>query len=236
MRPTKENFDEWNETNAIKYDLDKFYNHPNRLFRYIENKRIKTLIEVAEIGNESTVLDLGCGAGHILEKISCGILTGIDASETQIKRAAAKLRDSIVLIRAHGENLPFEDGHFDRVICSEVLEHVLEPEILLNEMNRILKVDGIISLSIPNEKLIILTKKILLRIGLKRILIPKGSGWDLAAKNNLDEWHLHEFSLKLIQQLLAGLFLTEELRKIPSAVFPYRYVLKLRKITSNQRN
>ena len=41
MRPTEESFEKWNEEHAKKHDLDKFYNHPNFIFRYIEIKRIK---------------------------------------------------------------------------------------------------------------------------------------------------------------------------------------------------
>jgi 2-polyprenyl-3-methyl-5-hydroxy-6-metoxy-1,4-benzoquinol methylase len=229
MRPTARNFEEWNEANAVKFDLDGFYNHPNRFFRYIENKRIQTLIGFSGIEDNHEVLDLGCGGGHILERIDRGILTGIDASETQIKRAKLRLRKDIILIRAAGEHIPFEDRHFDRIICSEVLEHVLEPEAILREIERVLKDDGIISLSIPNEKLIIFTKGILLKLGLKRVLKPAGSTWDMAVRNNLEEWHLHEYSLKAIRQQVSELFRIEDLLKIPSPAFPYRYVLKLRK-------
>lgn len=45
-------------------------------------------------------------------------------------------------------------------------------------------VDGIISLSIPNEKLIIFTKRPLLNTDFRRVLEPKDSEWDLASKNN----------------------------------------------------
>ncbi len=49
MKPTKETFEKWNEELAAKHDLDKFYNHPNFAFRYIEQKRIRKLIELADI-------------------------------------------------------------------------------------------------------------------------------------------------------------------------------------------
>ncbi len=165
MKPAKHNFEAWNEELAAKYDLDKFYNHPNRFFRYIESKRIQTLIGFAGIKETHRVLDLGCGAGHILERINQGQLTGIDLSKTQIERAKHRLRPGIELIKAPGEHIPFEDKHFDRILCSEVLEHVLEPEVVLKEMDRVLKDDGVISLSIPNENLIILTKRILFSLG-----------------------------------------------------------------------
>ena len=96
-------------------------------------------------------------------------------------------------------------------------------------MKRILKDDGVLSLSIPNENLINLAKKILITLGLKRIIEPKKSGWDLASKDNLDEWHLHEFNLKLIKKYIKNIFEIEKISSIPFFFIPFRYVLKLRK-------
>ncbi|HRE12225.1 MAG TPA: class I SAM-dependent methyltransferase, partial [Ignavibacteria bacterium] len=134
MRPQPGEFKKWNEEHAIKHDLDKFYNHPNRLFRFIENKRIRVLITEADIRPDDNVLEVGCGAGHILERINCGRLTGIDISPVQIQRAKARLGSKAKLIEAEGERLPFPDQSFERILCTEVFEHVLEPEKLLIEM------------------------------------------------------------------------------------------------------
>ncbi|MEO8513645.1 MAG: class I SAM-dependent methyltransferase [Ignavibacteria bacterium] len=229
MKPSPEDFYEWNEAHAVKHDLDKFYNHPNRLFRYIENKRIRILIEQAEIESTSDVLEVGCGAGHILERITKGKLTGVDISPVQIARASKRLAGKAELILAKAEELPFAERSFDRVLCTEVFEHVLEPELVLMEMKRVLKDDGIISLSIPNEKLIILTKNILLKSGLRRVLEPKDSQWDLASKNNLDEWHIHEYGLKLIKEQAVKYFKILNIIRVPFYFLPYRYVLKLSK-------
>lgn len=229
MRPSPAEFEKWNEEHAIKHDLDKFYNHPNRLFRFIENKRINILLQEADIHAGDSVLEVGCGAGHILEKIIPGNLTGIDISSVQIERAKNRLGNKAKLMVAKGENLPFSDKTFDRIICTEVFEHVLQPELILLEMKRVLRDDGIISLSVPNEKLIIFTKKILLNCGLRRVLEPKESQWDLAAKNNLDEWHIHEYGLKLIKEQSIKLFRILTVKRIPFSVVPFRYVLKLSK-------
>ncbi len=227
MRPTTETFEKWNEEHAKKHDLDKFYNHPNPLFRYIENKRIRKLIELAEINDDDKLLEVGCGAGHILERIHNGKLYGIDISEIQIERAKARLGNRAELKKAPGESIPYEDKLFNKILCSEVIEHVLDPIPLLNEMKRVLKDDGILSLSIPNENLINFTKKSLRALGLRKILEPKKSGWDLTAKNNLDEWHLHEYNLELIKKHVSGIFNIVKIVRIPNSLVPFRYVLKL---------
>lgn len=229
MKPTIETFEEWNEVHAIKHDLDKFYNHPNPIFRYIENKRIKKLIQLAEIKPSDKVLEVGCGAGHILERIPEGKLYGIDISEIQIKRAKERLGDKVELKKSAGEVIPYEDKFFDKLLCSEVIEHVLEPVPLLKEMKRVLKDNGLLSLSIPNENLINSTKKLLKNLGLTRLIAPKKSGWDLASKNNLDEWHLTEYNLDLIKEHVSGIWDIAEIAKIPNALVPFRYVLKLKK-------
>ncbi len=227
MRPLPGDFEKWNEEHAIKHDLDKFYNHPNRLFRFIENKRIKVLIQEADIRDSDSVLEIGCGAGHILERIPNGRLTGIDISPVQISRAEKRLGNKARLMVAKGENLPFEDKFFDRILCTEVFEHVLEPDAIIAEMMRVLKDNGIISLSIPNENLIMFTKNVLLNSGFRRVLEPKESRWDLAAKNNLDEWHIHNYSLKLIKKQVNKFFDISSIHRIPYFFIPFRYVLKL---------
>ncbi|MBK6506281.1 MAG: methyltransferase domain-containing protein [Ignavibacteria bacterium] len=232
MKPTKENFEQWNEELAEKHDLDKFYNHPNFAFRYIEQKRISKLIELAEIKSTDKVLEVGCGAGHILEQIKMGELYGIDISDIQIQRAMKRLGSKVKLSKAPGEKIPFEDKFFDKILCSEVVEHVLDPREVLKEMSRVLKDDGILSLSIPNEDVINSTKKFLKKTGLIKLIDNKKDteGWELAAKDNLDEWHLHSFSLALAEKFSSGIFKTTGISKIPNAVFPARYVIQYKKI------
>ncbi|WP_082647704.1 class I SAM-dependent methyltransferase [Lysobacter antibioticus] len=50
---------------------------------------------------------------------------------------------------ADAANLPFADGTFDAVICLEVLEHVRNPQGVLDEIGRVLRADGVVWLSMP---------------------------------------------------------------------------------------
>src|SRR5437016_14290780 len=161
MKPTAETFEQWNEVHALKHDLDKFYNHPNRLFRYIENKMVSTLIKFAEIKEDNLVLEVGCGAGNILERISKGILYGVDISSIQIERAKKRLGGKATIIKCPGESLPFDDKYFDRILCTEVFEHVFDPHPVLMELHRTLKDNSIVYLSVPNKSCIYLSENIL---------------------------------------------------------------------------
>ena len=50
-----------------------------------------------------------------------------------------------------GNNLPFEDNFFDRIIISHCLEHINKPEEFLFEMMSKLKEGGVLSISLPTD-------------------------------------------------------------------------------------
>lgn len=47
------------------------------------------------------------------------------------------------------DRIPFEDNHFDGIICNAVLEHVKDPDAVLHEFHRVLKSGGLLYLCIP---------------------------------------------------------------------------------------
>jgi SAM-dependent methyltransferase len=49
------------------------------------------------------------------------------------------------------QRLPFADGSFDLIWCSEVIEHLHEPEFALQELRRVTKVGGLLVLTTPNS-------------------------------------------------------------------------------------
>ncbi len=108
------------------------------------------------------VIDLGCGTGrHVLElcRRDCDII-GADISrhDLRVARYLCEImrREGTVRARVHwmqtaGERLPFADGAFDRVICTETLEHVDDDSVLARELNRVLAPGGILAVSVPDE-------------------------------------------------------------------------------------
>ncbi|MEE9456805.1 MAG: class I SAM-dependent methyltransferase [bacterium] len=86
------------------------------------------------------ILDAGAGYGTwrtVLEK--CGHVVGVDISRQGDADAAADLK-----------KLPFRDGAFDAVFCSQVIEHEREPAALLAELRRVVKRDGTLVLTAPH--------------------------------------------------------------------------------------
>ena len=76
-----------------------------------------------------------------------------DTSESCLKRAAHlyKPGDNVFLAKTHAENLPVKDESIDKLLCSEVLEHVLDDSVLLRELRRVLKPNGRLLLEVPLE-------------------------------------------------------------------------------------
>ncbi len=115
-----------------------------------------------EIRPTDRIIDLGCGTGrHVLElaKTPSNVI-GADISRHDLRIGRFLLeimrRDGDVKARVHwlqtaGERLPFVDGAFDRVICTETLEHVDDDAVLARELVRVLKPGGILAVSVPDE-------------------------------------------------------------------------------------
>ena len=120
--------------------------------------------------------------------------------------------------------LPFRDGAFDRVYCSEVLEHVLDPESVIREMHRVLAPGGIAVISVPNEVLINRIKRILFGLPLGSRLV---AGEYRMSRAMDEEWHLHAFGRARLEQALAGRFGIETLVGVPSRLMPLRLVARL---------
>ena len=63
-------FREWNESMIKKYDPDAFHHHSNPFIRFIEKKRVKMMIDLLNIHDDDHVLEIGSGAGNVIEKAS----------------------------------------------------------------------------------------------------------------------------------------------------------------------
>lgn len=98
----------------------------------------------------NTILDLGCGEGSRLNKLSGrSSMVGVDFSQTAIE-LAKKNYPRINFIKADLEKIPLKDNSFDLVYSAFVLEHLTNPETVLHEAIRLVKNNGKIVLIAPN--------------------------------------------------------------------------------------
>lgn len=118
-------------------------------------RRAKRIIEESNPQKGEKILDLGCGTGYYLFLLSSLpvylSLTGLDNDKKALDEARVTLKGKkIKFIQGDSHNLPFKNNTFDKVVCSEVLEHLDNDEKTLKEIFRILKPDGVAVFSVPS--------------------------------------------------------------------------------------
>jgi len=223
-------FKEWNERMVKKYDPDAFHHHSNPLIRFVEHRRVNTIVKLMDIHKEACVLEIGCGAGNVIEKINSGKLFGVDISRSILNKGKMKLNKKVHLFQGDAQNLPCKDEVFKQVICSEVLEHLLSPSEALHEMARILEPRGVGVISVPNELWINRIKSILVELRIFRWFVNRRGEYKEMPERMEDEWHLHALPLKQWLSLFKQCFIVTRLRRIPFPWLPLRYVIRLEKL------
>jgi SAM-dependent methyltransferase len=95
---------------------------------------------------KGTLLDLGCGSQPYRQYLK-GVAryVGLDYPSTR-ECLATPVRAEVL---GDARTLPFADQSFDGVLCSQVLEHVDQPDAVVGEMSRILKSGGVGLISVP---------------------------------------------------------------------------------------
>ena len=97
-------------------------------------------------------LDLGCGDGAVSASIRATRLTVADVSAVALTRARAKLPEATAVELEPDARLPFGDGSFDLVVCTETLEHVRDVQLLLSEVRRVLEPRGRLAITTPRHR------------------------------------------------------------------------------------
>lgn len=224
----EEDFARWNEEMSIRDNPDLHHNHPCCLMRRLERMRTDRILKYLGVRNSEHILDVGCGAGNMLGCIHTGSLYGIDLSSFLLELAAKRLGTRANLQKANAEAIPFDDNTFDKVFCSEVLEHTLRPQRVIDEMHRVLKTDGICAISFPNEAFTLYIKKLLGKVGIAHVLFGQHAA--ASACSGVDHWHLHVFSRAVFAGIIAGKFKITDWSAIPTTLLPIKYIARLRKI------
>lgn len=133
-------------------ELKDFYESKIWEFHKIANPyeliRLQNLLEFLTPKSTDVVLDAGCGGGaytKILPKTST--IIALDLSKGAIKNAKENLQSAnIFFIVADVGHLPLKDGSLSKIVCVDVIEHIVNVEKCLREMARVLKPFGKISI------------------------------------------------------------------------------------------
>jgi len=116
----------------------------------IHTYKLKLLEIAAPSLANSSILDVGCGTGQMAQRLNAlgAQVVGVDFSLNGLRHAAAY---AAALQTNLDQSLPFANEQFDAVWCTEVIEHVISPLHLLQELHRILRPGGRLFLTTPNS-------------------------------------------------------------------------------------
>jgi ubiquinone/menaquinone biosynthesis C-methylase UbiE len=98
-------------------------------------------------------LDAGCGDGRYLEALAAELparRAGMDIAERILETARGRVDAD--LRRGNLEAIPFADAEFELVLCSQVIEHVLDADRAVAELHRVLRPGGTLVISTDNER------------------------------------------------------------------------------------
>lgn len=159
------------------------------------DRELRRTFGLANIGPGDRVLDVGCGEGDLTADLAAGSggahVVGVEVAEAAVRRARARHPELDVRAVPIDGPLPFEDGSFDVVWSSEVIEHVADTARWLSEVRRVLVPGGRLLLTTPSHG------RLRLAIGgLERYSEPLGD-------------HLHLYTARSLRELLTGFHFDE---------------------------
>jgi len=134
--------------------MDELYNSPNLAVRFVHRNRLKSIAAELPSGRVLKILDAGCGEGHWLEaareRAPGNDYYGFDVIKVAVN--SAKERCPFAKIQLGDiAAMPAPDNFFDVIVCTEVLEHIIDYESAVKEMKRVLRPSGFLILTFPNE-------------------------------------------------------------------------------------
>lgn len=141
-----------------KHRAQRFYRYFSKVYDYVNplfysNEMREKVIELAEIDDDDTVLEVGCGTGFttvgIAKTVPQNKIFCIDLSKEQIKKARKKLSANFIL--GDAENLPFKDKTFDAAISAGSIEYWPNPLRGIMEMVRVTKKGGRVVILAPRR-------------------------------------------------------------------------------------
>lgn len=193
--------------------------------RYFEGARDDFVNELP-VNLDAKILEIGCSNGNTgalaLSKNKCGSYTGVELHEAAALNAKEKITQVIVGDIEKIE-LPFEDNEFDVLVLSEVLEHLVDPWMVLHKLNRYMKPGSIVLASSPN-------------VSHYRIILMLLRGeWNLKDDGIMDRTHLRWFTPETFEKMFddAGY---KVLRVEPLSPFKWQVKLQLALLLGNGKH
>jgi len=142
--------DEHGKINAAKWDkrAETYDQKRFDFMRFIQ----KRTVDLIGLKPGMALLDVGCGTGWATRYVASlaagqGRFCGIDISPGMIERAEAQSTEGTEFRLGNSEQLPYTDGSFDRIICTNSFHHYRDPLKATQEFSRVLKIGGMLYLT-----------------------------------------------------------------------------------------
>jgi len=119
--------------------------------------RLRVGMKLADLKFEDEVLDLGCSYGYLESLVlseMCHSVIGVDIDKEAIRLAKRKCKgfsNTHFIVVDIEKGLPFRSEIFKKVLFLDVLEHLKDDETILKEINRVLKKNGVLIISVPHK-------------------------------------------------------------------------------------
>jgi SAM-dependent methyltransferase len=212
-----------NDRLARDHDIDAYYADSSLPIRLIERKRLRIIRELVNARASDRILEVGCGGGHVLAQFPEAELTGVDVSGIMLEKARQNLRGyRVTLHKGELSTLDLAPHSFDAVVCTEVLEHVVDPKSVLDGIQRMVKPGGRVVITFPNDHLIDGIKSGVRSMRLDRLPPLRRVDW------GGDHFHLHKWTIPEMRLLLSGYFVVDAERFAPNRLMPIRCCFRCR--------
>ena len=146
----------WNKKREVRLRYDAEADGYDEL--YTDEQRMKYELALRRIAyaGADRILDCGCGTGVFLEKVvgSVQFAVGVDLSPKMLERAKLRLGQipNVDLVCADIDSLPFSEATFGQVFMFTVLPSDTDWDNAISEAMRVLRTDGIMTLSILKKE------------------------------------------------------------------------------------
>lgn len=131
--------------------ISKFDHPAVALFRSIELKAISELVKKIEFTGKS--LDIGCGDGDITAMIFDRAFDyGLDNGEVDAYKTAVTNKRYSKFLFESAENMSLRDNTINFAFCNSVIEHIPNNDLVLKEVSRVLKKDGLFLFTAPSDQ------------------------------------------------------------------------------------
>jgi len=167
-----------------------FMDYDNKEEGYYNNTREEMLAFLPQ--NAKTILDVGCADGSfskIIKQRNKAEVWGIEYMPEEAKKASSKIDHVLTgACEVNIDKLP--NDYFDAIYFNDVLEHLVDPYMVLEKIKDKLSNDGIVISSIPNMRY---------HSALKNLIFNKD--WKYADHGIMDKTHLRFFTKKSIDNM-----------------------------------